>query len=106
MCLQTYIDWKIQERITMMNQTKRKSCGIKARSSATFAPRTNSILPPAGLGEKYSNGLSNTRPKKGAGRTHPHGLGTQSKIWGMQAEKKPARLGAITGHRGGSSHFM
>ena len=67
---------------------------------------TNSILPPAGLGEKYSNGLSNTRIMKGAGRTHPHGLGTQTKIWGIQAARNPTRLGATTGHRGGSSHFM
>lgn len=64
----------------MMNQTKRKSCGIKARSIATFAPRTNSILPPAGLGAKYNNGVSIMRPKKGAGRVHPHSLGIQSKI--------------------------
>tara|TARA_B100001996_G_scaffold266828_1_gene208452 strand:+ start:6842 stop:7084 length:243 start_codon:yes stop_codon:yes gene_type:complete len=78
--LQTNIDWEIQKRITTMNQTKRKICGIRASSIATFAPMTNSILPPAGFGEKYNNGLSNTRPRKGAGRTHPHGLGTQSKI--------------------------
>ena len=89
-----------------MNQTKRKSCGIKARSIATFAPSTNSILPPAGFGAKYNNGLRIMRPKNGAGSVQPHSLGIQSKICGMQAEKKPTRLGATTGQRGGSSHFM
>jgi hypothetical protein len=106
LCLHTYIDWDIQIRITTMNQTKRNNCGTMAKNIATFAPTTKSILPPAGFGEKYSNGLSNTKHRKGTARTQSHGLGTQSKRYGMHAAENPTRLGATTGQRGGSSHFM
>jgi len=76
--LQTTMDWKIQDRITMMNQGKKISCGKNARSIPIFAPIINSLLPPAGSGEKNNRGDRITSARNGVVRSQSNSLGIPS----------------------------
>ena len=76
--LQTTMDWNIQDRITMMNQGKNISCGKNATSIPILAPIINSLLPPAGSGEKNSIGVRITRKRNGVVRSQLNSLGTPS----------------------------